>query len=53
MDFLATIKAPSPVFPNDQNAIISVGADAPVSQAFQVRTIGVMLLGVIDNNIYL
>lgn len=36
MDFLATIKAPSPVFPNDQNAIISVGADAPVSQAFQV-----------------
>jgi len=35
MDFLATIKAPSPVFPNDQNAIISVGADAPVSQAFQ------------------
>lgn len=36
MDFLATIKAPSPVFPNDQNAIVSVGADAPVSQAFQV-----------------
>jgi CBS-domain-containing membrane protein len=36
MDFLATIKAPSPVFPNDQNAIISVGADAPVSEAFQV-----------------
>jgi CBS domain-containing protein len=36
MDFLATIKAPSPVFPNDQNAIISVGADAPVSQAFKV-----------------
>jgi len=36
MDFLATIKAPSPIFPNDQNAIVSVGADAPVSQAFQV-----------------
>jgi len=36
MDFLATIKAPSPVFPNDQNAIVSVAADAPVSQAFQV-----------------
>jgi len=36
MDFLATIKAPSPVFPNDQNAIISVDADAPVSQAFKV-----------------
>ena len=36
MDFLATIKAPSPVFPNDQNAIISVAADASVAQAFQV-----------------
>jgi len=36
MDFLATIKAPSPVFPNDQNAIISVNSDASVSQAFQV-----------------
>lgn len=36
MDFLATIKAPSPVFPNDGNAIISVGADAPVAEAFQV-----------------
>lgn len=36
MDFLATIKAPSPVFPNDQNAIVSVSADASVSQGFQV-----------------
>jgi len=36
MDFLATIQAPSPVFPNDQNAIVSVAADAPVAQAFQV-----------------
>lgn len=36
MDFLATIKAPSPVFPNDQNAIVSVNADASVSQAFEV-----------------
>lgn len=35
MDFLATIKAPSPVFPNDQNAIVSVGADATVAQGFQ------------------
>lgn len=36
MDFLATIKAPSPVFPNDQNALVSVAADAPVSEAFKV-----------------
>jgi len=36
MDFLATIKAPSPVFPNDHNTIISVAADASVADAFKV-----------------
>jgi len=35
MDFLATLKAPSPVFPNDHNAIVTVGEDASISEAFQ------------------
>jgi len=35
MDFLATIKAPSPVFPNDHNTIVTVAEDASVSEAFQ------------------
>jgi len=35
MEFLKTLKAPSPVFPNDVNAIVSVCEDATVAQGFE------------------
>jgi len=35
MDFLKTLKAPSPVFPNDSNTLVTLSSNASVAEGFQ------------------
>ena len=39
MDFLKTLKAPSPVFPNDSNKLVVLNSDSSIADAFQVSLI--------------
>jgi len=36
MDFLKTLKVPSPVFPNDSNKLIELNGDASVAEGFKI-----------------